>query len=255
MDILLTKIIQIFLLPPGNVILLMLLGYFVARRFPMLGKFLVFSGFTLLVLLSTPLVANYNASLLEGDRALTPKDLFYLNAQAIVILSGGRNINAPEYGGQDTLSQATLERVRYGAWLQRQLRLPILVTGGTVFTSEHAGEAQLMRDTLQRDYHIPVRWVESESRNTWENARLSAAILKQAGVKRIFLVTTAFHMPRARMAFEANGLEVIPAPTGFIGQRGDAPLVMEFLPSIKALRNNYFVLHEMLGIAWYKLRY
>ncbi|MCG6885673.1 MAG: YdcF family protein [Proteobacteria bacterium] len=255
MDILLTKVIQIFLLPPGNVILLMLLGYILARRFPFTGKFLVFSGFTLLVLLSTPLVANFNAGLLEGDRALTSKDLHYLNAQAIVILAGGRNIDAPEYGGQDTLSKATLERVRYGAWLQRQLHLPLLVTGGTVFASEHSGEAQLMRDTLQKDYGVPVRWVESESRNTWENARLSAAILKPAGVQRIYLVTTAFHMPRARMAFEANGLEVIPAPTGFMGQRGDAPLLMEFLPSIEALRNNYFVLHELLGIAWYKLRY
>ncbi len=256
MDILLTKIVTAFIMPPGSVILLMLLGYFLARRFPATGKFLVFAAFALLVFLSTPLVAGFNAGLLENrTRALTAKDLQYLNAQAIVILSGGRYEHAPEYGGRDVPAQITLERIRYGAWLHRKLGLPVLVSGGTVYESDAPGEAELMRDALLQDYRIPVRWVESESRNTWENASRSAAMLKPAGVKRIFLVTSAFHMPRARMAFEENGLEVIPAPTGFMGQGGDEPLVMDILPGMWALRTNYYVLHEVVGILWYKLRY
>lgn len=258
MDILLTKIVSAFVLPPGSIILLLLSGYFLARRFPAVGKFLVFAGFALLVLLSTPLVASFNAGLLENRAsALAAKDLRYLNGQAIVILAGGRNADAPEYGGEDAPSRITLERIRYGARLQRQLHLPVLVSGGTVYDSDHPGEAELMRDVLLQDYRVPVRWVESESRNTWENARRSAAILKPEGVKRIFLVTTAFHMPRAKMAFEANGLEVIPAPSGFFnkGNPGDTPLIMKLLPSIWALNANYFVLHEVVGILWYKLRY
>jgi len=255
MEVLLIKTLQTLLLPPGLMILLMLAGYFLARRMPRTGMSMLFTGFGLLVLASLPLVANFNLRLLEGDTALSAAELAQPSAQAIVILSGGRNLDAPEYGQADTVSMHTLERVRYGAWLQRHTRLPILVTGGKVFDSSRPAEAELIRQILTEEYGIPVRWSETNSRNSWENAAFSQAMLKAADIKRIYLVTQAWHMPRARMAFEAVGLEVIPAPTGFLHGDGDAPLILDFLPSSGALLVNSYIAHELIGIVWYRLRY
>ena len=253
MEILFIKIIQTLLLPPGLMILLMLAGYFLARRMPRTGKVMLLSGFGLLVLASLPIVAQFNLQLLEGDTALPATQLTAPQGQAIVILSGGRNPAAPEYDNQDTLSMRTLERVRYGAWLHRHTRLPILATGGKVYASSRPAEAELIRQVLTEEFQVPVQWIERYSRNSWQNAEYSQVILKEAGIKRIYLVTQAWHMPRARIAFEAVGLEVIPAPTGFV--RNDMPLILKFLPSSQALMTNYLVAHELMGTVWYQLRY
>lgn len=255
MEVLLVKTIQTLLLPPGLMILLMLVGYLLAPRLPRTGKTILFTGFALLVLASLPFVARMNLRLLEVDSALPTTELAQPSAQAIVVLSGGRNLDAPEYGNVDTVDMYTLERLRYAAWLYRQMQLPILVTGGKVFDSSRPTLAELMQQVLTRDYEVPVRWLENRSRNSWENASFSQAILKEAGITRIYLVTQAWHMPRARLAFEAVGLEVIPAPTGFSSRNGDAPLILDFLPSGAALKTNYYVAHEWLGILWYQLRY
>ena len=255
MEVLLIKIIQTLLLPPGLMILLMLAGYFLARRMPRTGKVMLLTGFGLLLLASLPIVAKLNVRLLESDTALSADELTKPTAQAIVILSGGRYANAPEYGDNDTVSLPTLERVRYGAWLQRQTRLPVLVTGGKVFDTSRPAEAELIRTILTQEFQTPVRWVETYSRNSWENAQFSQVILKEASVKRIYLVTQAWHMPRAKLAFESAGLNVIPAPTGFIHGDGETPLILEFLPSSGALLTNYHVAHELMGILWYRLRY
>lgn len=255
MEVLLIKIFQTLLLPPGLMILLMLAGYFLARRLPRTGKIMLVTGFSLLVLASLPFVANFNLRLLEGDKALSAEGLAQPSADAIVILCGGRNFQAPEYNGEDTLSRLPLVRARYGAFLHRQTKLPILVTGGNVYTTTTTSEAELMRQTLVEDFNVPVHWMETNSRTTWENAVFSKPILEQANINRIYLVTTAMHMPRARMVFEAAGLNVIPAPTDFIGDGGDVPVFINFLPSSDALQNNYFFMHELLGILWYKLRY
>ena len=257
MEVLLIKIIQTLLLPPGLMILLMLGGYLLVKRMPRTGKSLYISGFVLLVLASLPIVANINLRLLESDAALPPTELVQPTAQAIVILSGGRNLGAPEYGNHDTVSMQTLERVRYGAWLHRHTRLPILVTGGRVYASSRSAEAELIQQVLTEEFRVPVQWFEAYSRNSWENAEFSQVILKEEGIKRIYLVTQAWHMSRARMAFEAVGLEVIPAPTGFLHSDGDdgAPFILNFLPSSRALLTNYYISHELMGIIWYRLRY
>jgi uncharacterized SAM-binding protein YcdF (DUF218 family) len=255
MEVLLVKTIQTLLLPPGLMILLMLSGYLLAPRLPRTGKIMLITGFALLVLASLPIVAKMNLRLLEVDSALPMTELAQPSAQAIVILAGGRNPDAPEYDNVDTVNRLTLERVRYGAWLHRHTRLPILVTGGNVFDSSRLAEAELMQQVLTEDYKIPAHWLETNSRNTWENALYTQAILKEAGITRIYLVTQAFHIPRAKMAFEAVGLEVIPAPTGFLSRKNEASSPLDFLPSGSALMTNYYVAHEWLGILWYQLRY
>ena len=102
-----------------------------------------------------------------------------------------------------------------------------------------------MAEALEIDFGVRVRWTETESRDTAENAAFLAPMLKDAGIRRVALVTHAWHMPRARELFERNGMEVLTALTRFTtrspGTLGPG------LPSASGLRTSYFALHEWLG--------
>lgn len=200
-----------------------------------------------LYLLSIPLVANRLLSTLEPA---TSADLSQ-PAQAIVILGGGLYARTPEYGGE-TIDAITLERVRYGARLHRQTKLPILVTGGKLMNGQQTSEGALMAKSLREDFGVPVQWVEDQSHTTEENAVLTARMLRPLGVTRVYLVSHAWHMPRSTRVFAGAGLQPLAAPTGFTTSfRGD---LRNFIPSAKALRKSYYATHEALGLLWYRFK-
>jgi uncharacterized SAM-binding protein YcdF (DUF218 family) len=243
---LLTNCLAAFLLPPLNLLLLGVAGLWLLRRRRKLGRRLI--GFSLagLWICSTPFIAN----LLIDSLKPHPVALTGQEADAIVILSGGRNRDSLEYGG-DTLGRFSLERLRYGAWLAKRLRKPVLVTGGAPDGGRSA-EGDIMRDALRDEFGVATRWVENTSRNTLENARNSAEILRKAGIRRIYLVTHAWHLARAIPVFEAEGLQVIPAGTAYSLSTEISPL--SFLPNARALDNSALAMHEWIGLLWYRIR-
>jgi uncharacterized SAM-binding protein YcdF (DUF218 family) len=240
----LKSLLVILLMPPGNGLLLLgLAGLFRRRRW---AFGLAVLGALLLLLQSLPLVSGALMASLEARAgpALQGKD----GAQAIVVLSGGLSTDAPEYGG-DTAGARTLLRLRYGALLAHRYDLPLLVAGGRPDKATQS-EAAVMADILAREFAVKVRWQETQSRNTAENATMSAAILRAAGIRRVVLVTQAFHMPRAARLFRDAGIEVVPAPTNFTAT-GRSPITpADLLPQVSAMQNSYYALHEWLGIAW-----
>ena len=209
---------------------------------------LIFFSAISLYALSTPWMAGLLQKSLENS---APLDLNAPpQADAIVVLGGGRRTYAPEYGG-NTVNSYSLERLRYAARVHRSTQLPVLVTGGMPGGGLLA-EGALMRLALTEELHTPVRWVEDAALTTWDNAHFSAPILKKAGVKRIFLISHAAHLRRAVPLFEQQGLQVIPAGINFSSTRIDSPL--DLLPNATGLRDSSFALHEWLGIVWYQLR-
>jgi uncharacterized SAM-binding protein YcdF (DUF218 family) len=243
-----TNLIALALLPPLSLVILLAAGLIVHRRRPRLAMSLILLSATALYALSTPWVGGLLQKTLEISSPLSPNAL--KTADAIVVLGGGRRIVADEYGS-DTLNGLSLERLRYAAFLHRASGLPILVTGGKPGGGTLA-EGQIMQRILQTEYDIPVRWVEDDALTTWDNARLSAPLLKRAGVQRIALVTHAWHLRRAVPLFESQGLGVIPAGIQFSNTRVDS--ILDLLPTPAGLRDSTFALHEWLGILWYKLR-
>jgi uncharacterized SAM-binding protein YcdF (DUF218 family) len=221
---------------------LVLLGWM-----PVAGYATAIFGATSLYLLSTPAVASALVNLLQARHKVL-SDLPG-EAQVIVVLGGGRNREADEYGG-DTVEHFTLERLRYAARLRQRTGLPILTSGGCLY-GEPRSEASLMKEVLEQDFKTPVRWTEGRSRDTLENARYAACMLREQGLNRILLVTHGWHMRRAVWCFEREGLEVIPAPTGYASHRR-AHL---FLPHYRGLYLASNALSEYLAIAWYWLRY
>ena len=110
-----------------------------------------------------------------------------------------------------------------------------------------------MQQVLTGEWQIPVRWVENESRTTFENAQRSADILKRAGIQTIYLVTHHFHMGRSKEIFERYGLQVIPAPTALPSPRSIT--LLDFVPQAEALKNSSHIFHEWIGRLWYGLRF
>jgi uncharacterized SAM-binding protein YcdF (DUF218 family) len=242
------KVIAAVVLPPTGPLLVAILGLGLLRWRRRTGLTLAWLGIGALVLLSLPIVSWWLVSTIGGA---VPFDASRAaDAQAVVILGGGVRQDAADYGG-DTLGILTLERVRYGAYVARKTGLPVLVTGGVVWDGE--AEAELMKDALQDEFRLPVRWVEPKSRSTHENARNSAVVLKADNISRIILVTHVVDARRARLEFEAAGLRVAVAATGE-GQPSSEPLhAMDFVPSARALQNSYFACYELLGIAVFHL--
>lgn len=245
----LTNLISTILLPPLNLLVMALAGLLLWRRRPRLAYGLLTSAFALLWLLSTPFVAESLLQSLEPPPLNIRSDNLPV-ADAIVVIGGGTNFYAPEYGG-DTVSHATLQRLRYAARLYRETAKPVLVSGGKPLGNP-TSEAQQMRTVLEQEFRIPVQWSEEDSNNTAENARYSYRLLQQHGIRRIYLVTHAWHMPRARKAFESAGFEVVPAPTVYT-TRYQTDL-LAWVPSAEALRDSRIYLHEQIGRLWYRLK-
>lgn len=236
----LKALIKTLVLPPTGLLLLAAVGLAVGRRYPRMGRALAAVGVAGLLALSIPVVAEFLVGFVDTS---VPFELEAARtAKAVVILGGGRRRDAPEYGG-DTMATLTLERVRYGARVARLTGLPVLVSGGSVLGGKP--EARIMADALERELGVPVRWIESRSRTTHDNAVLSADLLKREGIDRIVLVTHVFDTRRAIAEFEAQGLSVVVAPTG--GHGTGENTIFDYLPSMGGLSRSYYATYEIVA--------
>ncbi|MFV2055267.1 MAG: YdcF family protein [Thiohalomonadales bacterium] len=249
------KFLSELLLPPTNLILLMVLGLLLKNKFPRVAGGLVITGIGGLYLLSMPLFTMLLVAPLQNITPLTEQQIQLDKSEAIVVLAAGRRMNAREFGGSDTVPPLGLERLRYAAWLKRRTHLPLVLSGGKYKKEYLLSEAQLMRDVLQKEFLVEVNFMEQESRNTYENALFTANLLKDIGVTEIFLVTHAWHMKRAVAAFEQQGISVIPAPTAFYDIESTSIGPNDFFPRARSLLMSYYAMHEYLGILWYKVFY
>lgn len=248
MSWILTNLIAALLLPPLNLLLIALPGLCFWRKYPRISLYLLCTSFVLLWLLSTPLLSEFLLQSIENTHSAV--NVEKSPADAIVVLSGGSYFHAPEYA-EDTVSSASLQRLRYAAKLFHDSGKPVLISGGSPLQTP-TSEAGQMKQVLEQEFKIPVQWVEEKSDNTLESARLSYQLLKPAGIKRIYLVTHAWHMPRSILAFSSAGFDVVPAPTVFT-TRYEISL-LSFVPDASALRDSQIFLHETIGMLWYRLK-
>lgn len=173
------------------------------------------------------------------------------DADAIVVLASTVYSSCPPMP-TPALGFDTYERCRYAAWLHNHWRpLPVLACGG-------AGDGDIpysvtMAEELQRE-GVPATaiWLEKRSRSTYENALYGAALLREKGIRRIALVTDAYHMLRAEKCFRKQGLEVVPAACGYRTEEGFR--MEELVPGWQAIAWNEDAAHECVGLLWYWIR-
>lgn len=237
----LKALLKAMALPPTGPLLLAACGAWLALRrragdaARRAGWACLLTGLATLWLLSTPVVAEGLVRLAGRYPALELTRP--LRAQAVVILGGGSERIAPEYGGP-ALADELIERVSYGAFLARRTGLPVLISGARP-------EALAMRVVLARDFGITPRWVVSDSRDTFTDAELSAALLRPDGISRVALVTSSEHEWRAAHEFMSTGFEVEPAPVHVWAPHPHRPT--DFLPGGLALHHSAAALNELLG--------
>jgi uncharacterized SAM-binding protein YcdF (DUF218 family) len=239
------------LIPPNLFILAALFGVLLAWRWRRSGLWLATAAVGALYILSTPLAAYGLVRAIDGLAAEMPTVAATAPPGAIIVLSA-ELIRGSVPGEPDRAGPVTLERLAEAARLQQHLGLPILVSGGRV---ENATDslADVMSRALAESFRTSVRWREDRSRNTFENAAFSAAILRRAGVPAAYVVTHPWHMARALWSFAAVGYPVVPAPTP---GRPNLPLSSAILlPQVPALLDSYYALHEILGLGWYAIWY
>ncbi len=239
MDIFVWKqLLKNLVLPPTGPLAIALLGLILAASTRLRGVGLAFAaaGVVSLWALATPIVADTLIRAVERFPALDR--VHAAEAQAIVILSGGVRLDAPEYDGMPAPNATTLLRLVYGARVARETGLPVLVSGSRL-------EVEAMSDVLTHDLSVTPRWVENRSRDTHENAQMSAAILSRAGVSRIVLVTSSAHMARSAVEFEAAGMTVVPAPAEMWTHRERG--IIQWEPNASALVRSQRALYELLG--------
>lgn len=245
-------VIKEWLLPPGSLLILLVLGLLLWRRG--VGRLLVALATLALYGLSIPQASAWLAAPLETDPSVSGTQIRAAGAQAVLVLMAGRIRHAPELGGRDALSALSLQRLNHAVRLHRQSGLPIVVSGGAAPDEAGAeGLAMLAARELTEVYGVQPLLVEARSGTTRENALYSAALLEARGIRTVALVTHAWHMPRARYSVEQAGLKVIPAGTGFASANRNRPgTASDWLPTAKALALNRNLLHEYLGLLWYR---
>jgi len=173
------------------------------------------------------------------------------DAQAIVVISGVMSPPNPatheHFVGSDTYL-----RCLYAAWLYKHWHpLPVLCSGGPARGKPNGVPDALVMEKVLQEAGVPASmiWCEERSHSTHENALYSAEMLREKGIQKIVLVTSAFQMLRADLCFRKEGLAVTAAACDY---RTFAPYrLRDFFPCWGAIRLNEDVLHEMVGVSWY----
>ncbi len=215
------------------------------------GARLMLAAWLLLLLAGWSPFATAMMGLLEwqaGDRTASPGDV-----QAMVVLSGGVYHPLPREP-EVVPGFGTYSRCRHAAWLYHQgWRMPVVATGGS--SPLGANYAEVMADTLRKE-GVPGELIllERKASSTHENAVFTARMLIPKGIRKILLVTEAYHMPRARGAFTKAGFEVYPAPCFYRTREFRGTWEDWLAPQLKSVRMVEDALHELIGLAIYKLQ-
>ncbi|MBT3410804.1 MAG: YdcF family protein, partial [Halieaceae bacterium] len=194
------------------------------------------------------LVADFLMASLEDD--FRPKAMSVVpKADAIVVLGGATR--GDTYWSSMADLNAAADRLTHAVSLYKAKKAPlVLLSGGS--TTGSRPEAEQLRDYMVL-MGLPDRalLMERQSLDTQQNARYSALILQGRDVRRILLVTSAYHMSRAVPLFERQGFEVIPAPTDYQRLVGK-PAVPRWLPTADDLWRSTAAIKEYVGFLYYR---
>ncbi len=233
-----------WVLPPGIfvILLLILTGFLVKFS----GRLAIFAGIVTLTfyLLCTGFVADKTMGWLEGKFQISPEKL--ASGDVIVMLGGGAIRDSQDVDGEGTLCSSPANRLLTAVRLQKILNVPILLSGGQVYSD--SGSEAIISGRILQSLGVPENKIllETKSVNTTQNAIFSAEILRERNFRRPIVVTSAFHMNRAVLNFSRQGIEVIPFPTDFLVPRNPSFHYTKLRPQAEALLINVTVMQEVL---------
>ena len=239
-------LLQSFILPPFNGVILITIGFILLNYRLKLAKSFIVIGCIFIYLQSIPFTVYTIASLIEKP-TISKDELSRI--QAFVVLGGGVRTNAYEYEEKFAANSHTLVRLQYVAYLAKQFpKIPIILSGGIATPNSIHSEANIMKYTLQNQFHVTNTIItEDASRNTKENAQYTNEILKKLHITKIALISQAFHLNRANAIFKKYGLVVYNAPTDYMVHYNRLITLASFIPDAQTMEDCATILHELIG--------
>ncbi|MBB6734532.1 YdcF family protein [Cohnella zeiphila] len=240
------KFLYSFALPPGLFVVILLLLALRIRKRDRIAALLLLSATIVLYLLSTQLVGDALIRSLESR--YTPPGPDRVQGDVIVVLGGGAVKDSPDVDGYGNLTGAAANRLLTAARLHFRTGLPIVFSGGQVY-KDSGNEAEIARRQLiglkvSADQIV----MENRSLNTEQNAENVGQILDERHWSKPVLVTSAFHMERALLDFQAAGMQPIPYPADYWAGRQAILYANKLAPSSGGLSASGVALREYLGI-------
>lgn len=245
--LILNKILPIFVLPLGLSLLLLVIGAS-KRRWSFVG-----AAFALLYVCSTPWMANRLESWLESKYPAIPIEQAE-TADAIVMLGGVFGPQVAE--GYLPNEGEGNERLEGAIQLWQHNKAPwIVFTGGRLpwENTQELESAESTRVAVARGIPNDNIVVTPEVGNTVDEARAVARLMRERGWKRILLVTSASHMPRAAALFREASVDFVPFAVDYRADPKRKLTLLDFLPSAVKLQASENVIRELYGSAFYKL--
>lgn len=239
MSFFLKKFLSFLLLPPSSFVIIFLLIFFLSRR--KLISLLALSGALSIYLLSVEPVKDALYRPLENKYPIPQS----MDVDALVVLGGGSY-------NTGILKEDSMKRLLTGFILHKKYGLPIILSGSA--SMGRLPEAEVMKQVLE-ELGVDKKSIitEVKSKDTSENAMYVKEICERYGFKKIALITSAYHMPRAVEAFKKIGLEVLPYPTDF--KQDKKYNLYSFIPRMSVLNDSYKALREHLGALAYSMFY
>ncbi len=247
----LSKLLSLLIYPLSLSLLLCVLALiFLRLRWARSSFYTLLLAVGWLYLCSTSLFANVLMGTLE--RGFMPRAMSVIGKADAIVLLGGAMRGDTHMGTLPDLNQHA-DRLVHAVALFKAGKAPMMLLSGGGPEGTRS-EAQQMKDILAV-MGVPAKQLvlENQSRDTHDNAVNSAPLLKARGMQRILLVTSAYHMRRSVALFEAQGLEVVPAPTDY-QQLVASQVLPDWLPVVGNLSQTTHALHEIVGYWIYRWR-
>jgi uncharacterized SAM-binding protein YcdF (DUF218 family) len=210
-------------------------------------------GIFILIVCSLPIVSDKLVAYLESDYQLS-KPSNIEPADSIVVLSGMiRTINSKD--GLDYEFGEASDRIFAGINLFKEKKAPkLILTRGKLPWSVGIPEGEYLKEIAINNGISENNILLTENvENTDQEAKAIKKLLSDDKSK-VLLVTSAFHMPRARIVFEAAGINVVPFPVDFQKELSKITF-MSFVPTAKSFYDTSFFVREMIGRVYYNLKY
>ena len=250
MFFILSKLLTPFFYPFTYVVLLLLLALFFYRR-ARVCKSCLLLALVMLFIFGTPLLPNTLTYSLESRY---PPSRSLPQADAVVVLSGMLILERSEPGRLEFNEGA--ERILSGIRLiKKGAAKHLILSGGSGNLYEQSKSEARLLEQFALELGVPQEKLvlEPDSRNTYENALYTKALMEEHGISTIILVTSASHLPRAMGCFRKLGIEPIPFGVDYHASRPYIPHPDEFVPNPGNFCQSSYALHEYIGILAYKL--
>ncbi len=239
-----------FLVPPGIIMVALLLLFIYLTKKRCAGVKIGFFILFIFYLLSTPLVSDLLIRSLESKH----EPPSHVQGDVIIMLGGGATLDTPNVHGLGHLSGFAANRLLTSAQLYHSLHIPIVISGGKVL--ETTGSEADIAKVILKGLGVPEGQIvsENQSLNTTENAKYVKKIIDQYGFTQPILVTSAFHMERSILQFKKASLPVTPYPADYQTNVHWKFELYQLWPSAGALFNVSLAIKEytgILAIKWY----